>query len=134
MAPKTRKTSQTSENSRTKTSTEKKIKKTKTKQVKIKRKCRLCDQIYENQFAYARHSLTVHHKQVKCPMHECSQKMKSVSGLMNHLRTTHKNACNLCGHSNKNKNGLLVHLALVHNLKRCVCNVSRRERMNVFFE
>lgn len=128
MAPKTRQSSTSNKSSK------KESKKPQGNQVKIGRKCRHCNRVYEDPFLFARHSLMVHHKQVECPMPECSRKLKSVSGLMNHFRTTHKNGCSLCGHSNKNKQGLLVHLALVHNLKRCVCSVSRRERMNGFFE
>lgn len=109
-------------------------KQVKSNQVKTKRKCRDCNKIYENNFVYASHSLKVHYKQVKCPMQECDQKLKSFAGLMNHLRTTHKNACSLCGRSNKNKSGLLVHLALVHDIKRCVCSVPRCERINAHFE
>lgn len=130
MAPTTRQAS-ISKNS---TSSMNKTKKSQPNEDKFGRKCRDCNGTYENNFLFARHSLMVHQRQVKCPMHECSRKLKSVSGLMNHFRTTHKNACSLCGHSNKNKQGLLIHLALVHDLKRCVCSVSRRDRMKNYFE
>ncbi len=128
MAPKTRQSSSSNQ------STENKIENSRSDAEKNGQKCRHCNQIYENPFIYARHSLMVHHKQVKCPMQDCGRKLKSVAGLMNHFRTTHKNACSLCGHSTKNQQGLRVHLALVHDLKRCVCGVTRRERMNGFFE
>lgn len=124
MAPRTR------ENSNNKKVSVEKPAKTQCNEVKTNgRKCRDCNRTYENAFLYARHSLMVHQKQVQCPIVDCKRKMKSTAGLMNHFRTTHKNACSLCGHSTKNKNGLLVHLALVHDLKRCVCDVSRRVRM-----
>lgn len=102
--------------------------------VKGGRKCTDCKRTYETSFLYARHVLMVHQKSINCPMEECGRKLKSIAGLLNHFRGTHKNACSLCGHSTKNRNGLRVHLALVHDLKRCVCSVTRRERMNAFSE
>lgn len=124
MAPNTRRKSRNEKPSMTKTKTTQS-----TTAVRIGRKCNDCDRLKENPFLYARHLLMVHHKPTKCPFHDCGRKLKSLPGLMNHFRGTHNNACSLCGQSTKNPNGLLVHLALVHDLKRCVCNVSRRERM-----
>lgn len=130
MAPKARPIPKTKRNN----SVKKAIKKSPAKLVKIGQKCRECKQNFENNFSYARHTLMVHNKQVQCPISECTKKLKSISGLKNHFRTTHKNACNLCGHSNKNKSGLQVHLALMHNLKRCTCGITRSERMKVYFD
>lgn len=130
MAPKARSIKKPKPNK----SVKKTIKKSPPKLVKSGQKCRDCKQSFGNNFSYARHSLMVHQKQVQCPIGECTKKLKSISGLQNHFRTTHKNACNLCGHSNKNKSGLQVHLALVHNLKRCTCGGTRRERMNAYFD
>lgn len=130
MAPKTRKTQKVKPNK----SSKKTIKKPQAKQVKDGQKCRDCNRSFDNHFLYAGHSLRVHLRQVQCPISGCTQKLKRFSGLTNHFRTTHKNACSLCGHSNKNKSGLFVHMAIVHGLKRCTCGVPRRERINNHFD
>lgn len=138
MAPKTRVTQQKTPKIKRNKIVKKTTQKSTSKQVKHSRKavisCRDCNRSFDNRFAYARHSLMVHLKHVKCPINECTRMLKSMSGLLNHFRTTHKNACSLCGHSNKNKSGLRVHLALVHDLKRCTCGIPRSERMKVYFD